>query len=134
VRAVAKEHGKEEDDPGLEARNADGGDRAGATGQRCHIETVAQGIGAYQGVTRTQPVNREKDRQSMKKSEIVHLHQLLAQCKLFFEAQGCGDFSKYNELGISPYQLRHTKEEHKRAIFLLVTALAAIAAEDLRNE
>lgn len=67
----------------------------------------------------------------MKKEELVHLHMLLAQFKKYCE-ENClnADFSKYNELGISPFQVHRSKEEHKQAIFVLLTELASLTARD----
>ncbi len=71
----------------------------------------------------------------MKKDELVHLHMLLAQFKKYCEESGLkGDFSKYDELGISPFQVHRSKDEHKQAIFVLVTELASMAARDDRME
>jgi hypothetical protein len=72
---------------------------------------------------------------NMKKEELVHLHMLLAQLKKYYEENGSGfDFSRYNELGISPFQVHRSKEEHKQAIFVLVTELASRAARDTLTE
>lgn len=71
----------------------------------------------------------------MKKDELVHLHMLLAQFKKYCEESGLkGDFSKYDELGISPFQVHRSKDEHKQAIFVLVTELASMAVRDDRTE
>jgi hypothetical protein len=65
----------------------------------------------------------------MEKEELIHLHMLLAQFKKYCEDKGLNcDFSKYNNLHISPLQVHRSKEEHKQAIFLLGTALASMAA------
>lgn len=66
----------------------------------------------------------------MKKDELVHLHMLLAQLKKYCEENDsyC-DFTKYKELGISPFQVHRSKEEHKRAIFVLGTELASLATK-----
>lgn len=67
----------------------------------------------------------------MKKGELVHLHMLLAQFKKYCEVTGVNaNFSKYKALDISPFQVHRSKEEHKQAIFVLVTELASIAARD----
>lgn len=71
----------------------------------------------------------------MKKEELVHLHMLLAQFKKYCEESGLsGDFSGYKELDISPFQVHRSKEEHKQAIFVLVTELASMAARDILTE
>jgi len=66
----------------------------------------------------------------MKKDEVVHLHMLLAQCKKFCEQHGLDcDFSKYQELDISPFQVHRSKDKHKQAIFVLGTELASMATK-----
>jgi hypothetical protein len=66
----------------------------------------------------------------MKKEELVQLHMLLLQFKKFCEEKGyCSEFSHYHQLEISPFQVHRSKEEHKRAIFVLVTELAASLTE-----
>jgi hypothetical protein len=62
----------------------------------------------------------------MKKTEMVHLHMLLAQFKKYCEGKGLDcDFAKYKELSISPFQVHRSLEEHKQAIFVLALALLA---------
>lgn len=64
----------------------------------------------------------------MKKEELVRLHTLLFQLKKYCDEKGLEcDFTKYNELKITPFQVHKSKEEHKHAIFVLVTALASMA-------
>ena len=66
----------------------------------------------------------------MKKEEMIQLHMLLAQLKKFCEDNNFDcDFSKYNELGISPIQVHRSKDEHKHAIFVLATELASMTAK-----
>ncbi|MEA2033001.1 MAG: UPF0058 family protein [Euryarchaeota archaeon] len=66
----------------------------------------------------------------MKKEELVHLHMLLAQLKEYCEETGLDcDFTAYNELDISPFQVYRSKEEHKQAVFVLVTELASMATK-----
>ncbi len=63
----------------------------------------------------------------MKKEELVHLHLLLAQLKKYCEENGLAcDFARYNELGISPFQVHRSKEDHKQAVFILGTELASL--------
>ncbi len=67
----------------------------------------------------------------MKKEELIHLHLLLAQLKKYCEEHGLEcSFEKYNELGISPFQVHRSKEEHKRAVLVLGTELASLAMRD----
>nr|AAU84355.1 hypothetical protein GZ9D8_24 [uncultured archaeon GZfos9D8] len=71
----------------------------------------------------------------MKKEELVHLHLLLAQLKKYCEETGLDcDFTKYNELDISPFQVHRSKEEHKQAVFVLVTELASMATKTRLSE
>lgn len=65
----------------------------------------------------------------MKKEELIHLHMLLAQVKNHFEEQGLDDFTKYKDLGISPFQVHRGKDEHMQAIFVLGTELASMTAK-----
>ena len=69
----------------------------------------------------------------MKKEELVHLHFLLAQLKKYCEGTGLDcNFTKYNELDISPFQVHRSKEEHKQAVFVLGTELVASMAAKTR--
>jgi hypothetical protein len=66
----------------------------------------------------------------MKKEELVQLHLLLLQFKQFCEEHGIvRECSHYHQLEISPLQVHRSKEEHKRAIFVLVTELVASLTE-----
>jgi hypothetical protein len=67
----------------------------------------------------------------MKKEELVHLHLLLAQLKKYCEENDVDcDFTRYNELGISPFQVHRSKEEHKQAVFVLGTELVSLTAKN----
>ena len=60
---------------------------------------------------------------------------LLAQFKKYCEEKGFDcDFTRYSELGISPFDLYRGKEEHKQAVFLLATELASMAAKKPKRE
>ena len=37
---------------------------------------------------------------------------------------------RYNELGITPFQVHRSKEEHKQAIFVLGSELVSLAAKN----
>ncbi|MCW3136588.1 MAG: UPF0058 family protein [Canidatus Methanoxibalbensis ujae] len=66
----------------------------------------------------------------MKKEEIIHLHMLLVQLKEFCEKNGLAcDFVRYKSLDISPFQVHRSKEEHKQAIFVLLSELVSAAAK-----
>jgi hypothetical protein len=69
----------------------------------------------------------------MKKTEMVHLHMLLAQFKKYSEEKGLDcEFTNYKELSISPFQVHRSMEEHRQAIFAL--ALAFLAATKPKPE
>lgn len=69
----------------------------------------------------------------MKKTEMVHLHMLLAQFKKYCEENGLDcEFTNYKELSISPFQLQRSMDEHRQAIFAL--ALAFLAATKPKPE
>lgn len=71
----------------------------------------------------------------MKKEELIHLHLLLAQLKKYCEEQGLQcDFTRYQELGISPIEIHRSKDEHKQAIFVLATDLASMATKKPLSE
>ena len=71
----------------------------------------------------------------MKKEELIHLHMLLAQLKEYCEKTGLDcDFTAYNELGISPFQVHRSKEEHKQAVFVLGTELVSMATKTRFSE
>jgi len=71
----------------------------------------------------------------VKKEELIHLHLLLAQVKKYCEENGLDcDFTKYNELGISPFQVHRSKEEHKQAVFVLGTELVSMTAKTRFSE
>jgi hypothetical protein len=62
----------------------------------------------------------------MNKTELVHLHMLLAQFKKYCEEKGVNcEFTNYKELSISPFQIQRSSEEHRQAIFALAMALNA---------
>ena len=62
----------------------------------------------------------------MRKEELVHIHILLVQFKKYCEETGLiADLKNYDKLGISPFEMHRSKEEHKRAIMILCTELVA---------
>ena len=59
----------------------------------------------------------------MRKTELVHVHALLAQVRCEFEAREeiRGDvFSAYEAYGVAPVAINQQKEHHQRAIALLL--------------
>jgi hypothetical protein len=61
---------------------------------------------------------------------LIQLHTLMVQMKKFFEENGAGEFSQYQNLGISPIHVHRSKAEHKHAIFVLGKEIATIMAHD----
>jgi hypothetical protein len=67
----------------------------------------------------------------MEKEELIQLHTLLVQVKKYCEEKGLDcDFSKYNDLDITPSQVYRKREEHKKAVFLLAAEFAAMAKKN----
>ncbi|MHC1636269.1 MAG: UPF0058 family protein [Candidatus Methanospirareceae archaeon] len=65
----------------------------------------------------------------------MHLHLLLVQLKKYFEENNLGgDFLEYTRLGISPFHVHRSKEEHKKAIFTLANEFSAIVARNRFSE
>jgi len=64
------------------------------------------------------------------KEELIQLHTLMVQMKKFFEVNGVGEFSQYQNLQISPIHVHRSKAEHKHAIFVLGKEIATIMAHD----
>jgi len=56
----------------------------------------------------------------MQKEELIYIHSVLAQVKRHIEAgRADADFSGYVALHISPSHVHRSKNDHKRAIFIL---------------
>jgi hypothetical protein len=64
------------------------------------------------------------------KEELIQLHTLMVQMKRFFEDNGSGEFSQYQNLQISPIHVHRSKAEHKHAIFVLGKEIATVMAHD----
>lgn len=60
---------------------------------------------------------------NMKKEDLVHLHVLLAQLKIYCVDNEAKGFEKYDALGITPFQIHRSKEDHYDAILVLATDL-----------
>lgn len=72
----------------------------------------------------------------MKKNELVHLHSLLTCVAEDFVERGVVDaeaFAEYRALGVSSRSLRASREDHERAVLLLVDVLSTAAAEDAES-
>jgi len=64
------------------------------------------------------------------KEELIQLHTLMVQMKMFFEGNGKGEFTDYQSLQISPIHVHRSKSEHKHAIFVLGKEIASVMAHD----
>ncbi len=67
----------------------------------------------------------------MYKSEIIQLHQLLVNLMKFLVDNGIPreKFSGYLNLTISPHHIYKTKNEHKKAVFLLANEISNVLAD-----
>lgn len=64
----------------------------------------------------------------MKKTELVHFHNLLGTLATELHEEGAVSeeaLSEYKELGTSPMAMRGSRAEHERAVLTLASALAA---------
>jgi hypothetical protein len=61
----------------------------------------------------------------MKKQELIHLHNLLAQVQEHYEADtgATVDHDAYAELGVKPTSIHKSKTDHKSAVFALADEL-----------
>jgi hypothetical protein len=68
----------------------------------------------------------------MKKQELIHLHNLLAQVQEHYEADtgATVDHDEYAELGVKPTSIHKSKTDHKSAVF----ALADELTDDMATE
>uniref|UniRef100_A0A7C4W3B3 UPF0058 family protein n=1 Tax=Geoglobus ahangari TaxID=113653 RepID=A0A7C4W3B3_9EURY len=67
----------------------------------------------------------------MHKEELVFLHLTLFHVKRFLEEAGVtnGYFEKYDEFGVQPVHIHKSKNDHKRAIFLLCRGINELLRE-----
>ncbi len=64
----------------------------------------------------------------MKKNELVHLHALLARVAADYRERGLledADLQPYRDAGVGPASLTESRAEHRRAVQLLLSILAA---------
>jgi len=69
----------------------------------------------------------------MRKDELLYLHQLLTAVRSEYERRGdvpADAFAAYEELAVSPVAAYEQKNEHKRAVCRLSSALAESATGD----
>jgi hypothetical protein len=65
----------------------------------------------------------------MQKEEIIQLHTLFAQIKNELETQSSnnnGSFEEYDQLGVLPQHVHKSKNDHKKAVFVLGKEIAQI--------
>ncbi len=65
----------------------------------------------------------------MQKEEIIQLHTLFAQIKNELERQSVdnnGAFMEYEKLGVLPHHVHKSKNDHKKAVFILGKEIARI--------
>jgi hypothetical protein len=63
----------------------------------------------------------------MQKEEIIQLHTLFAQIKNELEGQSPhnnGTFIEYEEFGVLPHHVHKSKNDHKKAVFILGKEIA----------
>ena len=63
----------------------------------------------------------------MQKEEIIQLHTLFAQIKNELEQQfssPASAFGEYEELNVLPHHVHKSKDDHKRAVFVLGKVIA----------
>ncbi|MEA2053905.1 MAG: UPF0058 family protein [Candidatus Thermoplasmatota archaeon] len=69
----------------------------------------------------------------MQKEEIIQLHTLFAQIKNELERQSLGQnvaFEEYNALGILPHHVHKSKDDHKKAVFILGKGIAQVFSRE----
>lgn len=67
----------------------------------------------------------------MQKEEIIQLHTLFAQIKNEVEQQAdATSFEEYEALDILPHHIHKSKDDHKRAVFVLGKGLAQVFSHD----
>lgn len=61
----------------------------------------------------------------MKKQELIHVHGLLAAVRNQYEERSgrTVDLSEYEQTGVKPTSIHHSKTAHQEAIFALVGCL-----------
>lgn len=69
----------------------------------------------------------------MQKEEIIQLHTLFAQIKNELEQQfssSASTFGEYEELNVLPHHVHKSKDDHKRAVFVLGRVIANVFSHD----
>ena len=72
-----------------------------------------------------------KEGGQIQKQELIRVHADLVKMKNNYEKKGYqNEFKSYYDLSISPGHVHKSKDEHKRAIFVLSSTLSAVVAEE----
>ena len=69
----------------------------------------------------------------MQKEEIIQLHTLFAQIKNELEQQfpsPVSAFEEYEDLKVLPHHVHKSKDDHKRAVFVLGRVIANVFSHD----
>ena len=69
----------------------------------------------------------------MQKEEIIQLHTLFAQIKNELERQYSGRneaFEEYDKFGVFPHHVHKSKDDHKKAVFILGKGIAQVFSHD----
>ncbi|KAA0004400.1 MAG: metal-binding protein [Thermoplasmata archaeon] len=69
----------------------------------------------------------------MQKEEIIQLHTLFAQIKNELERQSSRRneaFEEYEKLGVLPHHVHKSKDDHKKAVFILGKGIALEFSHD----
>jgi len=68
----------------------------------------------------------------MQKEEIIQLHTLFAQIKNELEQEQADgtSFAEYEALDVLPHHVHKSKDDHKRAVFVLGKGLAEVFSHD----
>ena len=69
----------------------------------------------------------------MQKEEIIQLHTLFAQIKNELEQQfqsPVSNFEEYEDLNVLPHHVHKSKDDHKRAVFVLGKVIANVFSHD----
>lgn len=69
----------------------------------------------------------------MQKEEIIQLHTLFAQIKNEIESQSShnnGAFMEYEKFGVLPHHVHKSKNDHKKAVFILGKEIAQMFSHD----
>ncbi len=69
----------------------------------------------------------------MQKEEIIQLHTLFAQIKNELETQSSEQvpaFDEYDDFDVLPHHVHKSKDDHKKAVFILGKGIAQVFSHD----